>query len=375
MSFRLPSPVARSRIALVGTLLILILFLIWTSWSALFPFILGALFAYFLLPSVDFLDQHAPRFLRRTGWSRPLAIIVMYIVVLGLIAGILSYFVPVVIGQAKVFGHAVPAYFESTRGEVQRYVTLLFENIPPEIQTTVNDSLTKATGTIMSGIQKGLELTFVTVTQTIGFIVGLIIVPVWLFYVLKDEAKERDAFYRLIPAKSREDVRCILRIIDELFGAYIRGQLLLCLTLGIMATIALLILRVDLALLLGTLVGIFEIVPVVGPYLGAAPAVLVALTKSPVLALWVLLSFVIIQQIEHIFLVPRISGRAVRFPPAAVMIIVVVGSQVGGILGILVAVPAAAMIRDVFQYLYLRTAEPPKTPDDALAAVLVSKQS
>ena len=139
--------------------------------------------------------------------------------------------------------------------------------------------------------------------------------------------------------------------------AYIRGQLLLCLLVGLMATSALLILRVDLAVLLGTFAGVFEIIPILGPYLGAIPAVLIALLKRPILALWVALAFFLIQQIENIFLVPRIAGRAVRFHPAVVMIIVVVGSQVAGLLGILVAVPVAAIIRDVFKYLYLRTSE------------------
>ena len=103
-----------------------------------------------------------------------------------------------------------------------------------------------------------------------------------------------------------------------------------------------------------------------GPYLGAVPAVLIALLDRPVKALWVAVGFFAIQEIEGLFLVPRISGSAVRFHPAVVMVILVIGSEVAGIWGMLVAVPLAAAARDVFRYLYLRTTERGVTPEMAL---------
>jgi len=118
--------------------------------------------------------------------------------------------------------------------------------------------------------------------------------------------------------------------------------------------------------LLGTLAGIFELIPILGPYLGAIPAVLIALMNRPTQAFWVALSFAAIQQFENVFLVPRIAGNAVRFHPAIVMVVVIVGSEVAGLWGMLLGVPVAAVIRDVFQYLYLRTTERGATPELAL---------
>jgi predicted PurR-regulated permease PerM len=154
--------------------------------------------------------------------------------------------------------------------------------------------------------------------------------------------------------------------VDGLLGSYLRGQLLLCLIVGGMATIALILLGIDAALLLGTIAGVLELIPILGPYMGALPAVLIALVKEPILALWTALAFAAIQQIENLFLVPRISGNAVRFHPALVMVIVLMGSQLAGLWGLLVAVPVAAMIRDVYAYLYLRTTERGATPEMAL---------
>jgi predicted PurR-regulated permease PerM len=361
------SPSRRNRAILVGILLTIAVTIVMVAWAALVPFLVGAVLAYLLLPIVDFLDRRSPRLLRNWGWSRPLAIVLVYVGGIGLFAGVLAYFVPAVGSQAESFVIAVPSYFQYAQGQLLKLV----ESIPPDIQTVVKENLAKidlanAVGTLLNAVQKGLVVTISTVTQTISFILGIVIIPFWLFLVLKDAAKARQAFYDLIPEQAREDVLCIVTIIDDLLSAYVRGRLLLCLLVGVMATIVLLILGVDLALLLGTFAGIFEVIPVVGPYLGAIPAVLIALLNRPMTALWVALAFAAIQQIENIFLAPRISGNAVRFHPAVVMIIVVIASQVAGILGLMLGVPVAAVLRDIFRYLYLRTTERGATPQEAL---------
>jgi len=363
---------------LITVLLVIIVTILIIAWTALVPFLVGAVLAYLLLPSVDFIDRHSPRLLRTRGWARPLAIILVYIAVLGIVAGILAYFIPEVGKQAEVFGKAAGEYlrdfdlqqqWEFLRDGALRIVEPL---VPKETLDQLRRPLwelldvPKAIETLLTAVQKGLRVTIVTVSQTISFILGIIIVPFWLFLVLKDAAKVRRALYDLVPEKAREDVLCIVTIIDDLLSAYVRGQLLLCLLVGLMATIALLILGVDLALLLGTVAGILEVIPVLGPYLGAIPAVLMVLLDRPMTALWVAITFAAIQQVENIFLVPRISGSAVRFHPALVMIIVVVASQVAGLWGLLLGVPIAAVLRDVFRYLYLRTTERGKTPRQAL---------
>jgi len=368
----LSTPAERSRAILIGLLFVAVVAIVIAAWAALVPFFLGLLVAYLLLPIVNFLDQHAPRFLRRKRWSRPIAIIIVYVVGIGLVAGILSYFVPEVSKQANVFVRVAPTYLEKVRSLFAYDLPDLLEKIPPEIQDTVKANIQEAAGTLLDAAQKGLVVTVRTVSQTVSFILGMVIIPFWLFYVLNDEASARKAFYSLIPEQARGDARCIAAIVDHLLGAYMRGQLLLCLLVGVLATIALLILGVDLALLLGTLAGVFEIIPILGPYIGAIAPILLALVKRPILALWVAIAFAAIQQIENIFLVPRISGGAVRFHPAVVMVIVIVGSEVAGLWGMLLAVPVAAMIRDIYRYLYLRTTERGATPEMALECLRAS---
>jgi len=369
MNSWLSSPNQRYRAILLTVLLVIIVIILIVAWAALVPFLVGAVLAYILLPIVDFLDRHSPRFLRRIGWARPLAIIVVYIAVLGIVAGILAYFIPEVSKQAKTLGETITPYLNI--GTIKSLWSDLWASIPESVRQWIEANLPsvniqRTVETLLAAVQKGVWVTVTTLSQTISFILGIIIVPFWLFLVLRDAAKVHRALYDLVPEKAREDVLCIVTIIDDLLSAYVRGQLLLCLLVGLMATIVLLILGVNLALLLGTMAGILEVIPVLGPYLGAIPALLIALLKRPVTALWVAIAFAAIQQVENIFLVPRISGSAVRFHPALVMIILVMSSQIAGLWGLLLGVPIAAILRDVFRYLYLRTTERGATPRQAL---------
>jgi predicted PurR-regulated permease PerM len=113
----------------------------------------------------------------------------------------------------------------------------------------------------------------------------------------------------------------------------------------------------------------FEVLPFVGPILGAIPAVLVALLSNPISALWVAVAFFAIQQVENLILVPRIAGESVKLHPAAVMVVLVVGNELGGFIGMLVAVPVTAMVRDLFKYSYLRLADEPLPPEEAMGQV------
>jgi len=356
----------RTRMVMAIVLVIGIFVLVRAAWTALVPFALGAALAYLILPIVDWLDSHSPRFLRRWRWARPLSILLVYLVLLGLVGGMLTIFIPTVIEQGAYLVEATPMLFGRLESLLSHDLIEWLERIPPEIQETVNSTLQRASATVVDAIQAGLGVTIRTVSQTVSFVVGMIIVPFWLFYVLNDFSRARDAFYRLIPESAREDVRCILVVIERLLNAYVRGQAILCLFVGGFATIVLVAFGIREALLLGTLAGILEAIPYMGPWLGAVVPVLVALGQDPTRALWMAVAFAAIQQVENTLLAPRVAGNAVRFHPAVIMVIVVVGAEVAGVWGLVLSVPVVASARDVLCYLYLRTTERGATPEMAL---------
>jgi len=376
MSFSWPSwwtnPKTRLRVLLTATLSIAILWLIVAAWRALIPFMLGLLLSYLLLPLVNYLDVHAPPLLKRWRWSRPVAILVVYAIVGGLIAGMITMFIPTIGEQARYLADALPDLLTRLEGLLSHDLVDLLDRVPPQIADWVNANLEKAGAAVLDAVQRGLGATLRTLFQTLSFVLGMIIVPFWTFYVLNNESKVIRAFYGLIPKSMRQDVHCILRIIDRLASAYLRGQFLLCVAVGAMATIALVVFDIRGALFLGTLAGILEIIPYLGPWLGGVLPVIIALADSPMKALWVAVTFAGIQQVENVFLVPRITGNATRFHPAVVMIIVVVGAEIGGVWGVLLAAPLLAIVRDVFRYLYLRTTERGATPEMAMEILRVS---
>jgi len=135
-----------------------------------------------------------------------------------------------------------------------------------------------------------------------------------------------------------------------------------------MAYTALEILDVRYPLGLAIIAGITEMVPIIGPIIGAIPAVLVALADDPVKALWVALAFLVIQQLENNLIVPKIQGDMLRMHPGVIIVLLVVGGAIGGFIMVILIVPLAAFVRDVYQYVYLRVGNVP--PDAALDRAL-----
>ena len=361
------TPQRRNRLGLIAALALVLLILLWAARGALFPYLFALALAYLMLPAVNRLDRTLARRLRRARVSRPIAIVLVYLLTIGLVAAFIAVVVPVVSQQFRVLWAQRDDLLVRGQQLVAQGLTWYQETIPPDIQAQIADALRRAAGTITTALQSGVVRTFSVLTSTVSFIIGMAVVPFWLFYLLNDSVRAQHALLGIIPGRFRADFVNLLRITDGIFGAYLRGQLLLCVFIGVMATVGLMALGVPYAALLGLLAGMFEILPFIGPILGLVPAVIVAAIQSPLLGLWTLLLFVAIQQIENLFLVPRISGQAVQLHPAVIMVVLVIGNEAAGLWGMILAVPLAAILRDVFKYLYLRFQDEPVAPREALA--------
>jgi predicted PurR-regulated permease PerM len=349
--------------------------MLWAARNVLLPYLLGLVLAYLLLPLVNWLESHMPGRIRRLGAARVISILLTYLLVIAVVAGVLAFFVPLVADQVKVLIQNWPQLTSRVQDWGTRgfgwYNTIIdsLQSISPGWRETIENGLQNLAADAITTVQEGVIATIRTLSSTISFIIGLVVIPFWLFYILHDESQVKTGVMRAIPRQLRADVQCMTRLIDDVLSAYIRGQLLLVLFVGGMATIALLIIGVPFALVLGVIAGIFEVLPYVGPILGAIPAILVALLSDPVSAIWVAVSFFAIQQVENLILVPRISGESVQLHPAMVMVVLVIGNELAGFLGMLVAVPITAVIRDVFKYLYLRLLDDPLSPEEAMTNI------
>jgi predicted PurR-regulated permease PerM len=357
------------RLLLVLALALLVLGLLWAARGALFPFVFALVLAYVLFPLVAFFERALLRLFPRLRRGRPLAILLTYLTAVLALVVFFLLVLPVVSPQfAALWDNR-----QEITGAVQRYVSqgLVWyrANTPADIQAQIDQAAQAAGGRLSGAVQSALVQTVSAVTSTVAFVAGLVIIPVWLFYVLNDQSRFMKSAVAMIPVQIRADTVNMVRIADRILSKYLRGQLLLCVVVGMLAALGLSLLGVPFPAVLGLIAGVFEILPFLGPLLGALPAVLVALIQDPLLALWTVVLFVAIQQVENTVLVPRISGKAVELHPALIVLVIIIGSEVAGLAGAILAVPVTAIIRDVFKYLYLRLGDDPLAPGPAMASI------
>jgi predicted PurR-regulated permease PerM len=164
------------------------------------------------------------------------------------------------------------------------------------------------------------------------------------FYLLMYYEEFKRLFARLFRHDTRASVLATLDTINEKLGAWLRGQIFLMFFIGLMSWIALTIFGVPYALPLALLSGLLEIVPTLGPILSAVPAVIVAITVSPTLAITVILTFIVIQMIENNLLVPKVMQKAVGLNPVVIILGVMIGANLMGIAGALLAIPFISFV-------------------------------
>ncbi|MGE3856865.1 MAG: AI-2E family transporter [Dehalococcoidia bacterium] len=357
----------RARLLLwVGTLAAMCL-VAYLSFTALIPFFVGAVIAYAIAPVVDRLLVLVPiTSPNHATTRRGIAVFVIYLVFFGGITAVLLWLVPVAAEQVAHFIEELPDLIAAMREQTTGLLNTYRERVPPEVQMRVNAMAEQAIATVSSLIASGVQATILTLTGTLSFILGLAVVPFWMFYVMRDRHSAGRNFVAAAPAEVREDVRMMLALADQLLGRYIRAQLILSVVVGAAVGLLLALLGVDLSLGLGVWAGVTELIPIIGPWLGAVPGVvLIAATDLSMLP-WVALVYLLVQQVENNLLVPRIQGEALDMHPAIVILLLVVGGAVFGFFGLVVIIPATAILRELFWYLDRRLRG--QTPEQAFAA-------
>lgn len=340
----------RNRIILITIAFGALLWLAYQARGALLPFALALALGYLLAPLIDRLSRFVPR---------AAAILLVYLLFFGSLVGLGFLVVPGVASQITQLIDEAPQYGERFAGytrDVQNWYASL--NIPAAARTSLDNALRNSADTVLKGAQTALLGTLRALSQAVGFIFGLFVIPFWLFYVMLDKEAARERFYHLVPRAARTDVRRVLRIASDVLNDYIRGQLLLGLVVGAATTVGLFAVGQPYWLLLGVVNGFMELIPVLGPIIGAVPGLIVAaLTGDLGLFVKVLLVYVLVQLLENNLLVPKIQGDSVKLHPAIIILALIIGGEIAGLPGVIMAVPVTAIVRDVYLYLYRRLGE------------------
>jgi predicted PurR-regulated permease PerM len=345
-----------ARWLLVALAIYVVCWLLWSASPALLPFVIGLILAYLLLPLVNLLDRSMPRWL---------AILLVYLGGIGAIAGSIAYIAPPVADQIEQLIDSIPSVDrlqELGNTLLQQYRSSVPESIRQPFEEGIRNALTTARANIGSYITGTGEFLFsqvLRVLNTVTFLVGFLIIPIWMFYILNDQDKGRAFIDRLLHPRIRADFWNILGITNQVMSDYIRGQLILGVAVGVMVGVGLLLLQllgfhVPYILLLSIIAGITELIPIIGPVLGAVPGVLLGFFVDVPTGLAVLVVYIVVQQLENNFLVPRIIGESVGIHPAILTVVLIAMGQVYGLLGVILAAPLSAIGRDLFVYIYRR---------------------
>lgn len=370
------TPAALVRFVLGLVALAVIGWLVWSTWIVLTPFLAGGVIAYTVLPLVNRLDRFLPRLI---------AILLALSLVAGLVILFFALLVPIVGQQIYAAYLALPG-LEEIRAYVSRLDQYL-ATLPEPTQAVVANLRAQAVAKVQANAQtylNGLVNLVINTTlglvNTLGFILGFLVVPAWVLMVLQDQRQASRAINRLLPDWLRADFWAVLRILDRAFGAFLRGQLLTALVvagltfLGLELLVRLMGLQNALRyqLLLAMIAGLTQLIPSIGPFLGAIPAVLIGLSVSTQLGLLIIVTYIIVQQIVAYFVAPRVERNVIDIHPALMIMIVVALSQIG-FWWVLLATPITAITTNLYRYVYGRFSDPPRPagllPDEPLPAV------
>lgn len=329
-------------IALTGAVLYLL-------GPVLVPFIGAAILAYVADPLVD----------RLQGWKLPrtLAVVLVFVVLTIVALLLLLVLIPLIEEQIRVLVQKLPRYIDWLQAEGLPWLTarlglaettLELDTLKTAIQKNWQQAGGIARETLGSISRSGLAL--------VGWIANLLIMVVVTFYLLRDWEQVLERLRALLPRRSEQTVVRLARQSDEVLGAFLRGQLLVMLALGLIYSVGLSIIGLDFALLIGAIAGLISFVPYLGTIVGILLALIAALIQfqNPMYLVYVGIVFGIGQVLEGTVLTPLLVGDRIGMHPVAVIFAVLAGGQLFGFIGVLLALPLAAVAMVLLRYAHER---------------------
>lgn len=328
-----PRQVVMATIQVVAV--ILAFWILYRFWNVLFLLFSGIVLATAIRPLVDWLNQR--------GLSRTLGVIFVYLLLASFLSGFVLLVAPIIANQVTQISNQVPEYYLNLRNSMIDSNNQLIQGVGFSTPLTLSTLLHFAPVQEKPLDQVAQTFHYASlITQ--GLFAGLAIFLLGYYWTQENERTIR-ALLILFPASRRESIRETLISAEAKVGAYIRGEIILTLTVGAAAYIAYLFIGLPYALVLAIIAGVMEAVPVFGPIIGAIPAILIAVTVSPDKAIWVVVSTTLIQTLENHLLVPIVMNRSVGVNPIVTLLALAAFGSLLGLPGALLAIPMAAIIQ------------------------------
>ena len=310
-------------------------------------FVLGAAIAFLIQPGVHRLTE--------LGVPRVAAIALIFVIIILALAGLVLLVVPLGVSEVGQLQSQAPALSAEAQKRINSLQGSPISILGVEIDVPATTAFLSShlrdylLGQFGNAVSIGLTALTTVLQILLMFIVA--------FLLALDATSTRRVLRRLVPSDYRTDFDQIWRRIRRMLYAYVRGQLIIAGLIGILSGIVCAVLGLADPVALGLLAGITAIIPYLGPFLGAIPAILVGLAVSPLKALLVAAAYFVISNVILNFVYPKVMGDAVRLPPLLVIVAFIAGFSWAGVLGMFVAVPLAATLRILFDHIYPRLYE------------------
>jgi len=314
------------------------------------PFAVGLVLAYLLKPIVRWLEPRLPPRNKWPGFRRVSAIIITFILVLGIIGGFLYLIVTAVIDAAGLLVESAPYFLSQSLYQIQQWFDKLVSMLPLELEGLFGTDAVELGAVIGDAIKDFFSTSLTSVPNTINVIMGFAVLPFFLFYILKDSEKLYEGFFSVFTPSAAVHGKAVFSILENVIGRWVRAVLMLGLIVGYFTFVGLLLIDVPFALPLALLNGICEMIPTLGPWIGGIIGGIVVLAVAPDKLIWVILLYVGIQLLENNLLVPKVQSAYLRIHPAAMIVLIVFGLKVAGFWGILLIGPLTATIVEIIKY-------------------------
>jgi predicted PurR-regulated permease PerM len=324
-----------------------------------FPIIVAGFLFFLISPFVDIFQ--------RMKLPRALSILTIYIILTGLIALLVVIVGPPLTDQVKSLFGQIPDYITSLGQSIEKladsqgFKWLIHQDYYSidKIQNSLEKMLKAFTDNAGSGLSTFFNV-LVNVTLTV------VTVPFILFYMLKDGNRLPMAVSRFFPQKYHDEVSHILGDLNDTLSSYIHGLIIVASFVGITSSIGFAVIGLPYSLLLGLIVGVTNIIPYLGPIIGATPALIIALIDSPAKALLVLAVIIIVQQLDGHLISPLVMGKRLNTHPLTIIVLLLVAGKWIGPIGMILAVPTYAMIKTFISHMIRLVRLRRKSKDDSL---------
>lgn len=320
--------------------------------SLLMPFIIGAAIAFMINVPMRAVEKRLfPKKQKLQKFRRPLALVITLMLIILVITAVMILVIPQVVTTAAELGKQIPEYMT----KAQTYIEGIFKDYP-DIQRWISEFkidwqsvLSSVSGWITSGVSSTINIAASAVSGVVSAAIGF----VFAMYILLQKERlgnqARMVIYAILPEKAADKLLEICSRSEKTFSSFLSGQCLEAVILGCMFAAAMLIFRMEYVALISILIAFMALIPIVGAFIGCAVGAFLIFMHDPMQAVWFVIMFLILQQIEGNLIYPKVVGESVGLPAIWVLFVVTIGGKLMGVFGMLVMIPVSSVLYALFR--------------------------